>query len=71
MKHSKHQTGQPSASDIRRRIRFLQRSLVQLLSQPQVQRQRLVKNLYASLHQARQELHQVQQSELCSGRAVA
>ncbi len=71
MKHSKHQSNQASVSEIRRRIRFLQRSLVQLLSQPQVQRQRLVKNLYASLHQARQELRRVQHSEPCSGRAVA
>ncbi|GEM_PF-4364619 len=45
--------------ELQRRIRFLQRSIVQLAGQPQVHRKHLLQSLYASLHKARQELHKL------------
>jgi len=69
MKHSKAHLGQAGVREIKRRIRFLQRSILQQVSQPQPQRKHLVENLYASLHKARQELRRQQQA--ASRRAAA
>lgn len=60
MKHIVKQPCNQSVAETRRRIRFLQRNILQLVSQPRVRRRVLLTNLYASLHAAREELRQLQ-----------
>jgi hypothetical protein len=59
------------SEELQRRIRFLQRSIVQLVSQPQLQRRRLYQNLYANLHAARQQLRELTEQNSLGPRAVA
>ncbi|GEM_PF-7029626 len=49
-----------TVQNLQRRIRYLQRSIVQLAGQPSIQRRNLYDTLYSNLREARKQLRAIQ-----------